>query len=190
MNSYSAVRHAVMAVIAFVVLGVILGTPVFAGAQASSNTLQSWSSCTATLCIDAPPQGPNGLDGSGGWGWNNTANSPVKVLKVGKPANFTVTVLQPTSGPYIDQPGSIILTYSSQSFSLNGTSSRGATATNPFDRGGVAVFSYDADFFNHSDQSDSFTFTPQNAAGNAFVTATISVNGQQVSETFPVTIQK
>jgi hypothetical protein len=81
--------------------------------------------------------------------------------------------------------GSIVLTYSSQDFVLSATSSGGSVAygqdpgMNPpvFDRGGVAIFPYSGDFFCHGDQSDSFTFTPQNATNTALVTATIIVDG-------------
>jgi hypothetical protein len=110
---------------------------------------------------------------------------------VGVPANFTVTVLQPSTLPLCGaDPGTITLTYSSQDFSLSNTSSRGATAANPFDRGGVAIFSYSGDFWCHTDQSDSFTFTPVNPTQTALalVTATVTIGGQQASETFPVAI--
>jgi hypothetical protein len=154
------------------------------------------------FCIDAPPQGPKGLDGSGGWGWDSNANAPVAFLIVGKTATFTVTMLQNANttplcgvGP---GTGSIVLTYSSQDFVLSATSSGGSVAygqdpgMNPpvFDRGGVAIFPYSGDFFCHGDQSDSFTFTPQNATNTALVTATIIVDGsgQQASGTFPVAI--
>lgn len=152
-------------------------------------TNESWSSCTESLCIDAPPQGPLGLDGSGGWGWDSSANAPVTLLTVGQAATFTVTVLQPNPA---STPGSITLTYSSQDFTLSDTSSRGATATTPapFDRGGVKTFAYDGSFFGHNDQSDSFTFTPQNPTATALVAATINVGGQEASETFPVAIKK
>jgi len=58
----------------------------------------------------------------------------------------------------------------------------------PFDRGGVETFSYGADFFCHNDQSVAFSFTPQNPTKTALVTATVTVGGQQASETFPVAI--
>src|SRR5208337_429784 len=77
--------------------------------------------------------GSEGTDGSGGWGWNNSANAPVTSLAVGKPAAFTVTVLQPSSVPFGGSPTlTITLTYSSQDFSLNTTDSRGNPGTNPF----------------------------------------------------------
>jgi hypothetical protein len=163
-----------------------------AGAQsATASTNESWSSCNQSLCIDAPPEGPQGLDGSGGWGWNSKTNAPVTSLTVGKPATFTVTVMQPSSVPFCGQdPLTITLTYSSQDFSLNTTDSRGNTGTNPFDRGGVETFSYTGDFLCHADQSVAFTFTPQNPTLTALVTATVNVGGQQASETFPVQIQK
>lgn len=162
-------------------------------------SIESWSSCTGILCIDAPPQGPQGLDGSGGWGWDNTANAPVKLLTVGVPATFTVTVLQDAiSTPLCNNGGNmgtITLTFSSRDFSLSNTSGRGAIGTTqpfPFDRGGVKVFTYSGDFWCHGDQSDSFTFTPLNETTTALalVTATVAVAGQQASETFPIAIAK
>ncbi len=173
-------------VIALAVLGTVFATTAFATPPFSTN--ESWSSCTESLCIDAPPQGPKGLDGSGGWGWNNSANTS---LAVGKPAAFTVTVLQPNSVPFCGSPTlTITLTYSSQDFSLNTTDSRGNPGTNPFDRGGVETFSYTGDFLCHADQSVAFTFTPQNPTATALVTATVNVGGQEASETFPVVISK
>ena len=104
---------------------------------------ESWSSCTASLCIDAPPQGKGGADGSGGWGWDTKANAPVSTLKVGVPAKFTVTMMQPGSLPlYHLGPVTFTLTYSSPDFSLNPTGSDGTVGTDPFDRGGVMVFTY------------------------------------------------
>jgi hypothetical protein len=188
-NISIAIRRAVIAVAG---LGFVFATTAFAAnGQPPFATNESWSSCTESLCIDAPPQGPNGLDGSGGWGFGATA--PVTSLKVLKPATFTVTVLQPSSLPFCDSgstTGTITLTYSSQDFSLNTSDSRGNTGTNPFDRGGVETFSYTGDFWCHTDQSVAFTFTPQNPTNTALVTATVNVGGQQASETFPVAITK
>jgi hypothetical protein len=94
MNISNALRRAVVAV---AVLGMGFATTAFA---ANGNppyaTNESWSSCSGSLCIDAPPQGPNGLDGSGGWGWDSVANAPVTSLTVGKNAKLTVTALQPS----------------------------------------------------------------------------------------------
>ena len=153
-------------------------TSAFAG-PAPENT----TSCTGLLCIDTSPQGKGGLDGSGGWGYNFAKNQPVDTLKVGLPANFTVTVMQPNDGsiPFCGGSGSITLTYSSQDFSLSLTDSRNVTGTDPFDRGGVAVFAYDANFWCHTDQSVGFAFTPLNETKDVFalVTATITVDGQQ-----------
>lgn len=152
---------------------------------------QSFSSCTSMLCIDAPPQGPGGLDGSGGWGWNSVTNKPVDTVYVGKPANFTVTVLQPSTVPFCGgQSLTITLTYSSRDFVLNLTDSASNLGVNPFERGGVAVFTYSGSFLCHTDQSIAYTFTPQHTINTALVTATVSVDGQQASETFPVEIDK
>ncbi|HVB82256.1 MAG TPA: hypothetical protein VNE82_20175 [Candidatus Binataceae bacterium] len=184
MNISIALRRAVVAA---AVLAVGFATTAFAKPPTVIHppTNESWSSCSSTLCIDAPPEGPAGLDGSGGWGWDNSANAPVTSLTMPAPAAFTVTVLQPNPAC---TAGTITLTYSSQDFSLTSPSSAGVADTTPFDRGGVAVFSYGADFFCHNDQSDSFTFTPKNPTATALVTATVNVGGQQASETFPVAI--
>jgi hypothetical protein len=193
MKGYTTIRRA-MLVAAALVMG--FGTAASAGGFPfpfqPPATNESWSSCNESLCIDAPPEGPQGLDGSGGWGWNSSANAPVTSLTVNKPATLTVTVLQPNSLPFCgngNTTGTITLTYSSQDFSLNTTDSRGTTGTNPFDRGGVATFSYSGDFWCHTDQSVAYTFTPQHPTNTALVTATVSVGGEQVSETFPVAIR-
>lgn len=178
-----------------VVLGALgaLGLALSSGAaHAQIAVNQSFSSCTSMLCIDAPPQGPKGLDGSGGWGYNTKANAPVSWLYVGEPATFTVTVLQPASLPFCGAatPLTITLTYSSQDFSLNSTDSSGTVGTNPFDRGAVETFTYGGSFLCHTDQSLGFTFTPQNPTLTALVTASVAVGGQQASETFPIGIIK
>lgn len=167
-------------------------TSAFAG-PAPENT----TSCTGSLCIDTAPQGKDGLDGSGGWGWNDAKNQPVDTLKVGVPAAFTVTMLQPNPPPLCGLgPVTFTLTYSSQDFSLNMTSSRSTVGTDPYLRGGVAVFKYngpgDTGFDCHTAQGDSFIFTPLNETKDVFalVTATISVDGQQASGTFPIAIKK
>ena len=146
--------------------------------------LENWSSCTPTLCLDTAPQGPNGLDGSAGWGWDDAANAPVSNLTVGQPANFTVTVMEPNPD---SSPASITLTYSSQDFTLDSSASDGTVGSNPFDRGGVMTFDY-AGGFHNNDKSTGFTFTPQNRTAEALVTATVQVDGQTASETFPVAI--
>lgn len=159
------------------------------GPAAAAN--ESWSSCTSMLCIDAPPEGPKGLDGSGGWGWDSVANAPVSALTVGKAASFTVTVMQPGTLPFCNAANlTITLTYSSQDFALSATDSRGTGGVNLFDRGGVATFTYYGDFLCHTDQSVAYSFTPLNPTDTARVTATVSVAGQQASATFPVQIVK
>lgn len=156
-----------------------------------TSTNQSFSSCTSTLCIDAPPQGPQGLDGSGGWGWSTSKNEPLQALVMGRAATFTVTMMQSSDVPFCGSgTATITLTYSSRDFSLNTTDSRGVVGVDPFDRGGVAAFTYSGDFLCHTDQSVSFTFTPQHSTATAPVTATINVGGQQASETFQVAIDK
>lgn len=179
MNISLALRRAIIGAAG---LGVVFATTAFA---ANGNppfaTNESWSSCTSTLCIDAPPQGPKGLDGSGGWGFGTTA--PITSLTVGVNANLTVTAMQ--ASPCAT--GTITLTYSSQDFTYvtNGDGSASCN-TSPFDRGGVVTCSYTD--FAHTDKSDSFTFTPNNPTNTALITATVDACGQQASETFPVAI--
>jgi hypothetical protein len=195
-NSFAR-RHAIVAVS---LLGAGFGTAAFAGNRHYppfgfhvTPTIESWRSCTSMICIDAPPSVPQGDDGSGGWGWDNSINAPVTSLKVGQSATFTVTLLQPDSLPFCsDSTGSITLTYSSQDFSLSPISGAGVTFTNPFSQErSIAVFSYSGDFFCHSAQSDGFTFTPLNPTNTALITATIKVDGfidGQAFGTFPVAI--
>jgi hypothetical protein len=183
--TYITLRRAVLAL---AVLGLSFATPAFAGNEA-------WSSCTESLCIDAPPP-----DGSGGWSFNSATNTPTTLLILGVPAKFTVTLLQPSSTPFCndgEEYGSITLTYNDTDFKLSLTDSRGNTGTNPFLRGGVATFLYSGDFFCHTAQSVAYAFTPLSPNPNALVTATITVSsqdtppfvgGQEVSETFPVEI--
>jgi hypothetical protein len=148
-------------------------------------TNESFSSCSGSLCIDAPPQGPDGLDGSGGWGYDSSIPGPVTTLTVGTNANLTVTALQ--LSPCSD--GTITLTYSSYDFSYvgNGDSSATCQTSGVFLRGGVVTCSYTD--FAHTAKSDSFTFTPKNPTNTALVTATVDACGQQASETFPVAIE-
>ena len=174
-------------------------TLVFAGLAASNvaahaqgeATNKSFSSCSSNVCIDAPPEGPKGFDGSGGWGWDSKAKAPVTKLYEGKPASFTVTVMQPGNVPLCGQPSlTITLTYSSWDFTLNTTDSTGTVGVDPFDRGGVETFTYSGDFLCHTDQSVAFTFTPKHTTMTALVTATVSAGTEQASETFPVAITK
>ncbi len=185
-------KRSLFAQLAFAATGLFLSSHV-AHAQnwTPTATNESFSSCTSSLCIDAPPQGPQGLDGSGGFGWDSKANRPVTWIEVGKPAPFTVTVMQPSSLPNCGAANlTITLTYSSRDFALNPTDSTGNTGATPFDRGGVESFTYSGDFLCHTDHSVAFTFTPQHATDTALVTATVSVGNQQASETFPVSIYK
>jgi hypothetical protein len=183
MNSYAMVRNALAAGLAIALLGMTSGK---ASAQLFG-PLESWSSCSEGLCIDAPPQGPNGLDGSGGWGWNSRANRPVTSLPVNKKAVLTVTALQPLAAEYLCDKGTITLTYSSYDFTYvsNGDTSANCSTTT-FDRGGVVTCYYTD--FAHTDKSDGFTFIPQHLNQNAFITATVDACYHQASETFPVSI--
>ena len=182
MDTFAKTRIAIAAALAIALLGFSSGQAFAQIASILGGPLESWSSCSGALCIDAPPQGPAGLDGAGGWGWNNSTNRPVTSLRLGKKAALTVTALQ--TDPC--GTGTITLTYSSYDFTYVGNGDSSATCSNPFDRGGVVSCSYTD--FNHNDKSDSFTFTPQHQNQNAFVTATVDACGQQASETFPVSI--
>ena len=188
MNISIALRRAIIGVAG---LGVVFATTAFADQPPSTN--ESFSSCSSTLCIDAPPEGPKGLDGSGGWGWNNAANAPVTTLTVGKSATFTVTALQ--TNPCAD--GTITLTYSSQDFTYVSNGDTSAVCVNPIIpgssppssfRGGVISCTYTD--FAHNDKSDSFIFTPKHPTHTALITATVdtSCGPEQASETFPVAI--
>jgi hypothetical protein len=183
-------KRSLLALLSFAATGFLAShTSAFAQNWTPEATNQSFSSCTSSLCIDAPPQGRQGLDGSGGFGWDSKENRPVTWLPTGKPAPFVVTVMQPSSVPNCGAGNlTITLTYSSRDFSLNPTDSTGNTGTNPFDRGGVETFTYSGDFLCHTDQSVTFTLTPQHATNTALVTATVNVGSQQASETFPVGI--
>jgi|SRR5579862_9426176 len=104
MNISIVLRRAIIGVAG---LGVLFATTTFAKPPppAAPAVNEAWSSCSSTLCIDAPPN-----DGSGGWGWDSVANAPVTKLTVGTLASLTVTVLQPSPAC---TAGTITLTYSS-----------------------------------------------------------------------------
>jgi hypothetical protein len=85
----------------------------------------------------------------------------------------------------------ITLQYSSRDFHQKVTAdSLGNEPTNPFDRGGIAIYTYTGDFLCHTDQSVAYTFFAEHATNTALITATVAVNGVQASETFPVAIVK
>lgn len=173
-------------IIAAATLGasLIFAATAFAHGQPAFAVNESWSSCSGTLCIDAPPEGPQGLDGSGGWGWDSSTNAPVTSLSVGTEAALTVTALQVHPCP----TGTITLTYSSQDFTYDTNGDKSAICSaHAFPRGGVETCSYND--FDHTAKSDSFDFIPQHPTGRALVTATVDACGQQASETFPVAIK-
>jgi hypothetical protein len=185
MNISIALRRATVSAAA---LGLFFATATFAKPPpppppAAAPVNEAWSSCSSTLCIDAPP-GPNGEDGSGGWGFGTTA--PVTTLTKGTDAILTVTAMQVS--PCAD--ATITLTYSTHDFTYVGNGDDTAICnSSPFDRGGVETCSYTD--FGHTDKGDSFTFTPKNPTKTALITATVntSCNGpDQASETFPVAI--
>ena len=173
-------KHSI--VIAASLIAVGLGLSSNANAQQDPRFFKSFSSCTSVLCIDAPPEGPGGLDGSGGWGYDPIANKPVTQIYEGKATPLTVTVMQPTGVPFCGaQAMTITLTFSSQDFTLSPMDSAGNTGVDPFDRGGVLVFTYTGDFLCHMDQSIAYSFTPQHTANVALVTAKVDVVSAPVS---------
>ena len=155
------------------------------GANAAApEEAEAWSQCTATLCLDAPPEGPSLLDGSSGWG--SVDNVPVTSTLVGKTLPLTVTVMEPDLGT----PATVTLTYSSADFHLDAAASDGTVGHDPFDRRGVLSFSY-PDGFADGGRPIAFSFTAVGADPNARVTATVQVGGPgdpEDSETFPIAI--
>ena len=151
---------------------------------AASGPTEAWSQCTATLCLDAPPEGLSGLDGSGGWGYGTDA--PVTSTAVGDTLPLTVTVMEPDPD---STAATITLTYSSADFHLDPTASDGSVGTDPFGaRGGVMSFSYPGGFHDTA-KSISFNFTAVGADPAALVTAAVQVDNQETSETFPIAIE-
>ena len=156
--------------------------------------LESWKSCNSLVCIDDPPHGKAGLDGSGGWGWNSRTNSPVLTLTAGKTYTngFTVTLLQPAAALCGDDV-TITLTFSSEDFSLNPIDAGGNTGVNQYISGNQWVFTYpyvSTGFSCHTAQSMGYTFTALNVTDTAIITATINVGGQTTTESFPIQIAK
>ena len=131
-------RGPAISAVALIGLGGGVGTAVFASTSASpsptasspsSLAIESWSQCNPSLCIDAPPEGKKGLDGSGGWGWNDTTNRVVTTLTSGVPASLTVTAMQPNPAA---TPGTITLTYSSHDIhAQRDRFAAGVTGTDP-----------------------------------------------------------
>jgi len=141
--------------------------------------LESTRFCTPNLCIDADPNS----GGSGGWGWDYTTESAVTDLTVGKPASFTVTVVQ-DGEEYAD--GSITLAWNPTDFKgPTEGSDKSATCTRASTENALSCVYTD---LSHQYKSVAFEFTPLADNPDAQVEVTVVVNGQQASAVFPVAI--
>lgn len=141
---------------------------------------ESQQGCTPNLCIDAAP-GPDGSAGSGGWGWDSSASSPVTDLKVGTTHGLTVTVLQPNAEV---ADGSVTLTYDPYDFSYQGNGDTSASCNSA----SYPAVSCTYTDLGHSSKSDSFQFKALHDDPDAVITATAVAGGQQASAAFPVAI--
>ena len=160
------------------------GSPGPAGAKGPAGTpilFESTGNSTPDLAIDMAP-GPDGSAGSGGWGWDGSANKPVTDLTVGTAATFTATIVQPNDET---ADGSLTLTFDPYDFALT---------TSPADGGCtvIALTSQVACTFTdlaHSAVSKPFVFTPQHANPDATVGVTALVGGEEATAQFPVKIR-
>src|ERR1019366_9353168 len=141
--------------------------------------LESWRSCTPTLCIDADPNS----GGSGGWGFNNVLNAPVTDLTVGQTYPFTVTVVQDGSE---NSNGSITLTWNPTDFAGPTAGSDGSAVCATASTGNALSCTYTD--LAHQYKSDSFSFKALTDNPDAQVAATVAVNGEEASALFPVAI--
>jgi hypothetical protein len=144
-------------------------------------TAQSSRFCTPTLCIDADPAS----GGSGGFGFNNTLNKPISVLRVGNTYPFTVTVVQDGNE---NADGSITLTWNPADFTGPVTGGDSGAQCTTASTGNAMSCTYTD--LSHQFKSDSFNFTALRADAFAHVDATVEVNGEEASAEFPVMIKK
>ena len=150
-----------------------------AGKDGLVGPTESVRSCTPDLWIDDAPAS-DGSSGSGGWGWDTSANAPVTSVAVGDASDpLTVTVLQPNTET---ADGDITVTYNPYDFSLVSESDGTCTTLN----GNTEACTYSD--LAHSAKSVSFGFKPLHANPDAVVTATVDVNGEQATAQFPVAI--
>jgi hypothetical protein len=138
--------------------------------------MESTRQCTPTLCIDADPAS----GGSGGWGWNPTVGN-VTDLTVGQTYPFTVTVIQDGNE---NADGSITLTWNPTDFTGPLAGNDGTCATTS--TGNALSCTYTD--LSHQYKGDSFSFTALSDNPDAQVVATVEVNGEEASATFPVAI--
>jgi hypothetical protein len=141
--------------------------------------LESSRLCTPTLCIDADPNS----GGSGGWGWDYTANAAVTDLTVGQTYPFTVTIVQDGNE---NSNGSITLTWNPSDFTGPTAGSDGSATCAPASTGNALSCTYTD--LSHQDKSDSFNFTALADNPDAQVGVTTEVNGEEASALFPVAI--
>jgi hypothetical protein len=135
--------------------------------------------CTPTLCIDADPAS----GGSGGWGFDTTANAPVTKLKKGNSYPFTVTVVQDGTQ---NADGSITLTWNPHDFQGPTAAGDSSAQCAPASTGNALSCTYTD--LSHQYKSDSFTFKALATNPHAQVGVTVQVNGEQASALFPVAI--
>ena len=167
----------------------VQGRPGPAGPAGPEGPAQTESSrqCTPVLCIDNAP-GASGNNGSGGWGWDASANGPVTSMKVGDTNPLVVTVLQPAAGEVAN--GSVTLTWNVDDFALaskpgDGTCLSGSSAL-PDVAGGYLTCSFTD--LAHTAKSVPFSFTAKGANPAAVVSATVEVGGQTATAKFPIQI--
>ena len=157
--------------------------PTGATGATGASELESTRLCTPTLCIDADPAS----GGSGGWGWNSIVGN-VTDLTVGQTYPFTVTVVQDGAE---NADGSITLTWNPNDFTGPTTSndasdpSSGTTCATASTGNALSCTYTD---LSHQYKSDSFNFTALGDNPDAQVVATVEVNGEEASATFPVAI--
>jgi hypothetical protein len=155
-------------------------TDAAAGAAGTPILFESTGNSTPDLAIDMAP-GPQGLAGSGGWGWDESANKPVTDLTVGAAATFTATVVQPNTET---ADGSLTLTYDPYDFRLTTPPADGTCSV-------IAQTSQETCTFTdlaHSAASKGFVFTPQHADPDATIGLTAVVAGEEATAQFPVQI--
>lgn len=150
------------------------------GAAGTPTLYESTGNSTPGLALDMAP-GPDGSAGSGGWGWDASANKPVTELTVGTAATLTATVVQPGSET---ADGSLTFTYDPYDFALTTPAADGSCSV-------IAQTSQETCTFtdlDHAATSKPFVFTPKHADPDATVGVTALVNGEEATAQFPVQI--
>jgi hypothetical protein len=151
-----------------------------AGPAGTPILYESTGTSTPDLAIDMAP-GPDGSAGSGGWGWDSSANKPVTDLAVGKSATFTVTIVQPNTET---ADGSITLTYDPYDFKLVTLPADGTCTT-------ITMTSQETCSFTdlaHSATSKPFVLQALHANPDAVIGVSAVVAGEEATAFFPVQI--